>query len=47
MFSAVVITSFLASVGSVVGGGMTAGIGVIAATSGAIGAVIGSALSKK
>ncbi len=47
MFSAVAITSFLASVGSVVGGGMAAGIGVIAGVSGAIGAAVGACIAKK
>ena len=45
MFSAVAITSFLAGVGSVVGGGMAAGIGVIAAASGVVGASLGALIA--
>ena len=45
MFSAVAITSFLAGVGSVVGGGMAAGIGVIAAASGVVGAGLGALIA--
>ena len=45
MFSAVAITSFLAGVGSVVGGGMAAGVGVIAGAAGVVGAGIGAAIA--
>lgn len=45
MFSAVAITSFLAGVGSVVGGGMAAGIGIIAGASAVVGAGVGALLA--
>ena len=45
MFSAVAITSFLAGVGSVVGGGMAAGIGVIAGASAVVGAGVGALIA--
>ena len=45
MFSAVAITSFLAGVGSVVGGGMAAGIGIIAGASAVVGAGGGALLA--
>ncbi len=45
--SAVAITTFLAGVGSVVGGGMAAGVGVIAGTAAVVGGIIGSVIAKQ
>lgn len=44
--SAVAITSFLAGVGSVVGGGMAAGVVVIAGAAAVVGGIIGSVIAK-
>ena len=45
--SASVITVFLAKMGAAIGGGMVAGIGVIASASVAVGSVIGYLVGKK
>ena len=43
--SAVAITTFLAGVGGLVGGGMAAGIGVLVGTAGVVGAAIGATVA--